>query len=202
LDEQLSKNDVNKNAIVSIYLKLLELSELNPDKNGTQFNIMSELIEEYSSQLEEMNDIVDNIDIIEQQFVKYYSQMPPLNRNDFYKLDDWQIKVIKNIDNNISTVINVPTSGGKTVTAGYAVIKAKKQGGKALFVVPTDALTWQVSSYIESIIGTVVPIITESYQSSGSLLNMINILNNADCIVGTAEYIMDYCLLLKIILNG
>lgn len=185
LDSQLKKN--NLDYIANIYLRLME----------EQFTLSDELKEEYKVQLADMMNIVNKLDIIELQFTKFYSQMPPLNSNAFNKFDDWQIQVINNIDNNISTVVNAPTSAGKTVIAGYAAIKAEKDKGKTLFVVPTDALTWQVASYIESILGTHVPIVTETYQSNPSRDTMIEIMNKANCIVGTAEHIVDYLPFIK-----
>jgi hypothetical protein len=53
-----------------------------------------------------MKKIVENVDLINLQFTKFHSQMPPLNVNGFKKFDQWQIDVVKNIDANISSVIN------------------------------------------------------------------------------------------------
>jgi len=133
-----------------------------------------------------MNLIIDTIDLIELQFTKFYNQMPPLNEKGFNKFDDWQIDTIKNIDANISTIVSAPTSAGKSVLSGYTVSK-----GKSLYIVPTDALAWQVASYIGSIINKDIPIVTLTYQSIPKRDQFIKLLNSSSAIVGTPEQILD-----------
>lgn len=175
LDNQLQKN--NKELVANIYLRLME----------DQFEITPEIANDFSKQIKQMNDIVNSLDLIELQFTKFHSQMPPLNIRGFKKFDDWQIQVINNIDNNISTIVNAPTSAGKSVLSGYATTK-----GRVLFVVPTDALAWQMSAYIGHILCTNVPIITSTYQTSPARDKMVEILNRSQAIVGTADSIVDY----------
>ena len=84
------------------------------------------------------------LDYKRMQFEKLSNELHPL---DFYnehekKLDKWQIDVLKNIDNNISTLICAPTSCGKTWLSIYPGICGKK----VLFIVPTVALGYQVAS--------------------------------------------------------
>ena len=167
----------NKDGIANIYLRLME----------DQFKITKELEEKYSEQLLFMKKIVNDLDIIELQFTKFHSQMPPLNISGFKKFDDWQIQVVKNIDANISTVINAPTSAGKSVLSGYAALK-----GRILIVVPTIPLAWQMSAYIGNVIGSNVPILTSTYQSNPSKIELIDLLNKSNAIIGTAESIIDY----------
>ena len=181
LKYQIQKN--NKDLVVNIYLRLMEDS----------FCITPELKLEYSVYLNKMETIINEVDIIELQFTKFYSQMPPLNVNGFKKFDDWQISVINNIDNNISTIVNAPTSAGKSVLAGYTTTK-----GRIIYIVPTDALAWQISSYLTNIIGTNVPILTLTYQTSPHRYDMIDILNKSSAIVGTADIILDYLPFLKL----
>ncbi len=173
----------NNEAIANIYLKLME----------DNYDITDELRKEYENDINKMNKIVKELDIIELQFCKFYGQMPPLNIKGFKKLDEWQINVINNIDNNISTIINAPTSAGKSVLSGYVVNK-----GKCLFVVPTNALAWQMSAYIGKIINQNVPILTNTYQSNPSRDEMINIINTSSALVGTANAILDYLPLINI----
>lgn len=177
----IKKND--KDMIINIHLRLME----------TQFKINEELETKYHEQLMIMKRIVDDVDIIEQQFIKFHSQMPPLNVNGFKKFDQWQIDVVKNIDANISSVINAPTSAGKSVLSGYAALK-----GRTLIVVPTSALAWQMSAYIGHVIGSNVPILTTTYQTNPCRDEMINLLNKADAIIGTAETIIDFLPFIKI----
>jgi hypothetical protein len=183
LDIEIKKNslcDISNicyNNIVSIYLKLQD------------FALSKEIKETYQDSIDKMNKIIDSVDLTKLQFTLFYSQMPPLNNGNkgFKKFDDWQIKVIENIDNNISTIVSAPTSAGKSVLSGYAVTK-----GRTLFVVPTDALAWQMASYIGYIINIDVPIITLTYQSIPKRDEFIAKLNSSLAIVGTADLIVDY----------
>ena len=180
LDNQIkNKND---DLLLNIYFKLLD----------TNILITPELQTEYVIQLEYMNNIIKNCNLIELQFTKLYSQMPPLNIKGFKKFDSWQIDVINNIDNNVSTLINAPTSAGKSVLSGYTTTK-----GKVLFVVPTDALAWQMSTYVGNILGTNVPIITSTYQSCPMRNQFIEILNKSSAISGTADAIIDFLPFIK-----
>jgi len=167
----------NKDLIINIHLRLME----------DQFDITLELKEKYKDELLFMDKIVQESDLIELQFIKFHSQMPPLNINGFKKFDEWQVKVVENIDSNISTVINAPTSAGKSILSGYATLK-----GKTLIVVPTNALAWQMSAYIGHIISANVPILTDTYQTNPNRDIMIEILNKSKAIVGTSETIIDY----------
>jgi superfamily II DNA or RNA helicase len=180
LDYQLKKG--NKELVANIYLRLME----------DQFEITPEIRNDYASQIRKCDDIVSKLDLIELQFTKFHSQMPPLNVKGFRKFDEWQIQVINNIDNNISTIVNAPTSAGKSVLSGYATTK-----GKTLFVVPTDALAWQMSAYIGHILNTCVPILTATYQSNPKRDELIELLNKASAIVGTADTIVDYLPFIK-----
>ena len=180
LDYQLKKN--NKELVANIYLRLME----------DQFEITPNIRNDYVSQLKKCDEIISKLDLIELQFTKFHSQMPPLNIKGFRKFDEWQIQVINNIYNNISTIVNAPTSAGKSVLSGYATTK-----GKTLFVVPTDALAWQMSAYIGHILNTSIPILTQSYQSNPKRDELIELLNKSSAIVGTAETIVDYLPFIK-----
>ncbi len=175
LDLMLKK--ANKEMVANIYLRLKE----------DQFSLTPELAKEYAKQLGQMETIVSKLNMIELQFTRFHSQMPPLNLQGFHKLDHWQIQVIGNIDIGKSTIVNAPTSAGKSVLSAYVTTK-----GRALYVVPTDALAWQMSAYIGGIIGKNVPIVTRTYQTNPSRDKMIEILNGAQAIVGTADSIVDY----------
>lgn len=175
LDLMLKKAD--KEMVANIFLRLQE----------DQFALTPELAKEYSKQLSQMELIVSNLNLIELQFTRFHSQMPPLNVQGFKKLDDWQIQVIANIDNGKSTLVNAFTSAGKSVLSAYVTTK-----GRALYVVPTDALAWQMSAYVGGIIGKTVPIVTRTYQSSPSRDKMIDMLNGSQAIVGTADSIIDF----------
>ena len=181
LVEQISKE--NTKLICNIYLRLKE----------NTFELTDDIKLEFDRTLVRMNEIVRSEDLIQLQFEVLYSQMPPLNFKEFEKFDPWQVDVINNIDKKISTIVSAPTSAGKTVLSGYATTK-----GKTLFVVPTDALAWQMSAYIGKILGTDVPIITSNYQTIPKRDLLIELLNGAQAIVGTADSIVDYLPLLDI----
>lgn len=163
--------------VANIYLRLQE----------TEFKLTPELASEYDTSLKQMQEIVSKLNMTELQFTKFHSQMPPLNQNGFKKFDDWQIEVINNIDKGTSVVVNAPTSAGKSVLSAYTTTK-----GRVMFVVPTDALAWQMSAYIGHIINSSVPILTSTYYSNPNREGMIELLNRSEAIVGTPETIVDF----------
>jgi hypothetical protein len=163
--------------VANIYLRLQE----------EDFKLTPELAKEYDRYLKQMEEIISKLDMTELQFTKFHSQMPPLNQTGFKKFDSWQVDVINNIDKNISVVINASTSAGKTVLSAYTITK-----GRVMFIVPTDALAWQVSAYIGHIVGSSVPIVTSTYQTNPNRDEMVKLLNSSDAIVGTPEAIVDF----------
>ena len=187
--------------ICNIYLKF--------QKEG--YTLSPELISKYKLILEKMENVVNESDLIELQFTKFYDTMPPLNINGFKKFDPWQCKVIENINKGISTILSAPTSSGKTVLSAYTTLK-----GRSLFVVPTEALAWQISAYIGSFLNKDIPILTDTFNSipkdNCPCLNnknanleltcaictlptrdkIIKNLNNAITIVGTPNAILNY----------
>jgi len=175
LDLFIKKNQIEN--IANLYLKL---------KNN-KYVITDAIKSKYNIQINKMNEIINNLDLIELQFTKFYNQMPPLNQKGFNKLDEWQLKTIENINNNISSLICAPTSAGKSVISGYAITK-----GRILYIVPTDALAWQIAAYIGNILNSDIPILTLTYQSDPRREELIKLLNNSKGIVGTPEIILDY----------
>ena len=178
LDHQLQKK--NHEAIISIYLRLNEPEFIKTSKD-TEYNL------EFASQLKEMEKIVKESDLICLQFTKFHAQMPPLNKKGFTNFDNWQENVIDNIDKNISTIVNAPTSAGKSVLSSYTTTK-----GDVLFVVPTPALAWQMASYITHVTGKVVPILTKTHQSCSTRKEMIALIKSSESIVGTPDTIVDF----------
>ncbi len=175
LETEIEKNNIE--IIANIYLRLKE----------EELSLTEEMKKKYENIILKMNNIIDNFDLIKFQFEKLYSQMPPLNEKKFKKFDDWQVDVINNIDNNISTILSAPTSAGKTVLAGYTVTK-----GRTLYIVPTDALAWQISAYLSGILNSDVPIITLTYQTIPKRDALIKKLNSSTAIVGTSDAILDF----------
>jgi superfamily II RNA helicase len=118
---------------------------------------MNKMKETYKVQIKVMNDIVSKYDLTHIQFTEFYDTMPPLNQTGFVKFDDWQVNVVDNVDNKISTVVSAPTSAGKSVVAGYTLTK-----GRGLIVVPTDPLAWQWASYVGGFLEKDIPIVTKT----------------------------------------
>lgn len=181
LQQQIKKN--NTDIICNIYLRLQE----------DQFKMTDEIYKEYKNDIEKMNSIVQNCDLIELQFTKLHNQMPPLNSKGFQKFDDWQVKIIENINNNISTILSAPTSAGKTVLSGYATTK-----GKTLIVVPTDALAWQMASYVGGILNKDIPILTPTHMTIPKRDMMVDLINSSEALVGTADTIVDFLPLINV----
>ena len=79
------------------------------------------------------------------------NRLPPL---DFYnratfRLDDWQIQVLKFLQKNKSVLVCAPTSSGKTVLSTYFATLHKT----VLYVVPSKPLAFQVSAIFHKIAG-------------------------------------------------
>jgi len=183
--------------ICNIYLKIKKEGYIIPS--------------EYKTILDKMEEVVNRNDLIKLQFTKFSDSMPPLNITGFKKFDPWQLDVINNINKGISTIISAPTSAGKTVLAGYATTK-----GRTLVVMPTDALCWQMASYIGGFLNKDIPILTDTFNSiqkdncpclekKNSLLGLscsfcsmstrdkiIKNLNNSVAIVGTPDAILNF----------
>ena len=69
---------------------------------------------------------------------------------------------------------------------------------KAIVVVPTDILAWQMASMIGKINKKDIPIITETYQSSPKREILLEKINSAGVVVGTPSYLLDFLPLIKI----
>ena len=69
---------------------------------------------------------------------------------------------------------------------------------KALIVVPTDVLAWQMSSMIGKIVKKDIPIITETYQTSPKRDILIEKIKNCGIVVGTPSYLLDFLPLIDI----
>ncbi len=130
-------------------MKLLKIAYEKDDINHMINLYLQVLSDKYDSKKEEklisrVTKIMNKMDYKRLQFEKLSNELSPL---DFYnnyekKLDDWQIKTLKNIDQGISTLVCAPTSCGKTWLSIYPGLTGKK----VLFIVPTQALVYQVGA--------------------------------------------------------
>jgi len=191
----------DNDAICNIFLKITK----------DNFTINDKIKKDFQKELDAMEKVVNKQDLIDLQFSKHPDKMPPLNQKGFVKFDDWQINVVENINNNISTIVVAPTSAGKTVLAGYAATK-----GRTLIVMPTDALCWQMAAYVGGFTDKDIPIVTDSHitiprdkcrckdrinrklNKSCDLCTMslrdknIENFNSSIAIVGTPDALLDY----------
>ena len=165
-------------------MKLLDIA-FNKNRRSYMINLYLQLLsDKYESKKEtrlmkRVTKEMDKIDYKRMQFETLSNELSPL---DFYnehkkKLDTWQIDVLKNIDKGKSTLVCAPTSCGKTWLSIYPGITGKK----VLFVVPTQALVYQVSALFVKF-GASVSIITSDFTYSNL---------NDNVFVGTPKDIED-----------
>ncbi len=177
------------------YYAFNKINELNPS---------DKLLEEYEELIIKIKTIIADLDTIDLQFNRFHSNMPPLNEKGFVRLDPFQKQVIENIDNNISTIVQAPTSAGKSILTGYLYTKKKNTDTKgeglisAIVVVPTDPLAWQMSAMIGKITKKDIPLITRTYQSDTTREGLIKKIKSVGIIVGTPQYLVDFLPLLDI----
>lgn len=162
-----------------------------------EFDMSEKLKLEYKDLINKIEKIIEDLDIIELQFNRFHTNMPPLNERGFVSLDPFQKEVINNIDNNISTIVQAPTSAGKSILTGYLYTKSIN----AIIVVPTDPLAWQMASMIGKIIKKDIPLITRTFQSDITREGLIKKINNVGIVVGTPQYLVDYLPLIDIKFN-
>ena len=160
----------------------------------SEFDIPKDILEKYNSTYQKMLSIVSKLNTIHLQFNKFYSNMPPLNIMGFHKLDDWQIKVINNINNKISTLVQAPTSGGKSILTGFLYTKKVN----VLVIVPTAPLCLQMAAMIGKISNQDIPILTRTHQTIIKRDEMIEKVNRTGILVGTPCEILDYLPLINI----
>uniref|UniRef100_A0A6C0EKT6 DEAD/DEAH box helicase n=1 Tax=viral metagenome TaxID=1070528 RepID=A0A6C0EKT6_9ZZZZ len=114
------------------------------------------------------------------QFESLSNRLPPL---DFYnnyekKLEDWQIKILKQINHGKDVLIIAKTSMGKTWLAMYPGLIGKR----TLFIVPTKPLAYQVASTFNKFLGGKTSLIVN---------DITTLSNNETVVVGTPKEIED-----------
>tara|TARA_B100000524_G_scaffold348399_1_gene252821 strand:+ start:1583 stop:4399 length:2817 start_codon:yes stop_codon:yes gene_type:complete len=161
---KLAFDNKNKSHIINLYLQVLS----NTYANKKEEKLMNK-VTKYMNQL----------DYKKLQFSDLSNELAPL---DFYneyekKLDSWQIDVLNLIDSKKSVLVTAPTSCGKTWLSIYPGI----MGYKIIFIVPTDALVFQVASLFTKFTNKIPSIITSCITQK----------NNLDIIIGTPKHIED-----------
>ncbi len=204
MKEDESKNQLEINIKYSDLIK--KINDITIDNNDynelikqlKKFNIPEKYLIKYQQLINKINSIIEDLDCVELQFNRFHSNMPPLNERGFVQLDPFQKEVITNIDNNNSIIVQAPTSAGKSILTGYLYTKTKlakdnsKETLKAIVVVPTDPLAWQMSAYIGKITKKDIPIVTRTFQSDTTREGLIKKIKSVGIVVGTPQYLVDY----------
>ena len=117
--------------IINLYLQIISSPPYNYSKKEKKL-------------INRVGEYMESINYKKMQFKELSNQLIPLDFYNTYtlELDDWQLEVIKHIDNNESILVSAPTSCGKTWISLYPGILEKK----ILFIVPTEALVYQVGA--------------------------------------------------------
>ena len=155
----------------------------------SEFEIPSRIMQANKANYDKMNKQIQKLDTIKLQFTRFHDNMPPLNIKGFKDLDPWQKEVIRNIDNKKSTILQAPTSAGKSILTGYIYLE---EDVKAIVVVPTDILAWQTASLIGKITKKDIPILTKTFQSIPRRNEMIERIKKIGIVVGTPTELVDY----------
>lgn len=157
------KNNM-ENYIINLYLQIISVVDYKYSKKEKKL-------------LDKVRRYMESINYKKKQFKELSNQLIPL---DFYNtyaltLDDWQLEVIKGINHGKSILVSAPTSCGKTWISLYPGILKKK----ILFIVPTEALVYQVGALFSKFV------------SQPTLIsdNIVYVPDNSDIIIGTPRAI-------------
>jgi len=122
-----------------------------------------------------------NYDMFQYMLSSLGNILPPLNfwDHNHKTLDKWQLKVLKNVKNNISTIVQAPTSSGKTFTAIGVSLFHKK----VLYIVPTKPVAYQVASQFYKMKMSYNLLIDDTFPPNPSNLRIV---------IGTPEYVEKY----------
>ena len=107
------------------------------------------LVHEFRKEVRAAKKLRKELELAEFQLARMHDRLPPLSRFlKGWRLDAWQKKVLRHIDNGKSAVVCAPTSSGKTVISTYTCVANER----VLFVVPTEPLVWQVAAMFEKLL--------------------------------------------------
>ncbi|CAM9938300.1 unnamed protein product [Pylaiella littoralis] len=112
----------------------------------------TQLVYNFKKTLKASRKLRDSLDMTEYQLVEMHDRLPPLSRfTSGWKLDEWQKRVLREVDKKHSAIVCAPTSSGKTIISTYVTVAAGATG-KILFVVPTEPLVWQVAALFNKLL--------------------------------------------------
>ncbi len=111
-----------------------------------------QLVNDFRKVIKKANVMKKEEDLIVFQLTEMADRLPPLSRFvQGWKLDEWQKRVLRVVDEKRSAIVCAPTSSGKTVISQYVTF-ALGSTGRVLFVVPTEPLVWQVAALFHKLL--------------------------------------------------
>ncbi|CAM9747974.1 unnamed protein product [Ascophyllum nodosum] len=121
-------------------------------KKSTPRSAAAQLVNDFKKTFRAARKLRDSLDMTEYQLVEMHDRLPPLSRFTVgWKLDEWQKRVLREVDAKHSAIVCAPTSSGKTIISTYVTVAAGANG-KILFVVPTEPLVWQVAALFNKLL--------------------------------------------------
>lgn len=171
---------MNEDQALIISLRLME----EPYKS---FVKDSNIKKKYQRHLQWLEKLVEKTDMVKYQLFIKHEMLPPLNEKGFNKLDDWQIETIKDMRNNKSLILSIPTSGGKTYLSAYLT-----KLGAVLFIAPSVPLARQVAAYLTRVTGEAVPFMTDTYRTKFYHNDMLELLKKSKYVVSTPVTYLDF----------
>ena len=159
--------------------------------NSVNYNLTKNLKNENKFLINKMNLILEKLGKkkIEIQMTTQSHCCPPLDEKKMHKLEDFQERTVRNINNRISTIVSAPTSSGKTCLMEYLYQKEKinDKENKVLVIVPRDPLAWQIVASVTKITGKETALVTERWKSNPDPKELIKKIRNSRVTVGTPE---------------
>lgn len=111
-----------------------------------------QLVYDFKKVIKKAKKMRETEDLVVFQLTEMADRLPPLSKfNTGWKLDEWQKRVLRVVDERRSAIVCAPTSSGKTVISSYVTFVAGIQG-RVLFVVPTEPLVWQVAALFHKLL--------------------------------------------------
>lgn len=162
---QILKKAVKDENVVDVLDTLWEIEDVSKAISSEEAKAV---IKDYSKYISAANEMRSNVkslitktdiqnlgckpkNLVEFQLTAMSDRLPPLSLHALkgkFKLDPWQMKVLRLIEEKKSVVITAPTSCGKTVLSTFVCGKPDQ---KTLFVVPTEPLAWQVAAMLRAL---------------------------------------------------
>ncbi len=125
---------------------------VNPATKNPKRSKAGQLVNDFRKVIKKARSMKKEENIIVFQLTEMADRLPPLSRFVHgWKLDEWQKRVLRVVDERRSAIVCAPTSSGKTVISQYVTF-ALGSTGRVLFVVPTEPLVWQVAALFHKLL--------------------------------------------------